>query len=230
MLLCVFFFSFLLLLFACLPEVPAEPTTPAPQPDIPLAEKSEKTPELPAPIAEAVTENRTVASPGVPTPVAAVHGQSRTEAEQASGTVEAVVLRRKSKPPQRTLNSIPDEDGFEEEELPGESAAAVPVFSYLLTPVYYPPVSLLPSHFYTNPQHILGQEIQVFSILLLNITCLCSFVYIFLQVILVSFCIWMQKDVMELKLVPFWTCTRLWAEDQFYDWLTALWPCKSFWG
>lgn len=159
---CVFF-SFLLLLFACLPEVPAEPTTPAPQPDIPLAEKSEKTPELPAPIAEAVTENRTVASPGVPTPVAAVHGQSRTEAEQASGTVEAVVLRRKSKPPQRTLNSIPDEDGFEEEELPGESAAAVPVFSYLLTPVYYTPVSLLPSHFYTNPQHILGQEIQFLS-------------------------------------------------------------------
>lgn len=141
---CVFFFL-LHLLFACLPEVPAEPSTPAPQPTIPLAENSEKTSEAPGPVTGAVTENPTMASPGVSTPVTKVPGQSRTQAEQASGTTEAaVVMRRKSKPPQPTLKSIPDEDGFEEDDLPGESAAvaAVPAFSDL----FYSRVSYIYSH------------------------------------------------------------------------------------
>ena len=133
----LFFFFFPSAFFACLPEVPAEPTstTPTPPPPpTPLAGNSEQTLETPAPVAGmVVTENRTVASPGAPAPVTTAQGQtaqgqtvqgpSRTQAEQASGTAEAVVLRRKSKPPQRTLNSIPDEDGFEEDEVPGESAA-----------------------------------------------------------------------------------------------------------
>ena len=45
---------------------------------------------------------------------------ARPQAEQAAGSSEPVVMRQKSRPPQPTLNSIPDEDGFEEDELPGE--------------------------------------------------------------------------------------------------------------
>ncbi|XP_070197091.1 C-Jun-amino-terminal kinase-interacting protein 4-like isoform X2 [Littorina saxatilis] len=101
-------------------KVPAEPSTPTPQQSKPLADKSENISETPA-VKAGGDNNRTVASPGVTTPETLGQGQSRTQAEQASGSAEAVVLRRKSKPPQqRALKSIPDDDdGFEEDELPG---------------------------------------------------------------------------------------------------------------
>ncbi|XP_076468439.1 C-Jun-amino-terminal kinase-interacting protein 4-like isoform X5 [Babylonia areolata] len=114
-------------------KVPAAPTVPSPHP--PPATHSEgsgKTAQTPPSVVKTVTENRTVAGPGMAIPVPSVD-QNQTQAEQALGSSEAVVMRRQSKPPRPALNTIPDEDGFEEDELPGLSEP-LPCVAAVTTP------------------------------------------------------------------------------------------------
>ncbi|KAL8585682.1 hypothetical protein ACOMHN_053180 [Nucella lapillus] len=75
--------------------------------------------------------DRPVSGPGVAVPVPSV-GQNRTQAEQVVGSPETVVLRRQSKgPPRPSLRVVLDDDGFEEDELPGLSE---PVPDIVTTP------------------------------------------------------------------------------------------------
>ncbi|KAK7485929.1 hypothetical protein BaRGS_00022795, partial [Batillaria attramentaria] len=71
-----------------------------------------------------VVESKTMVSQGEPSP-ATVQPQIRVESPQAAGstTAEGVVLRKKSKGSVRVQQqkSVPEDDGFEEDEIPGLS-------------------------------------------------------------------------------------------------------------